>query len=56
MIVQDLRRDGYTYQEIEQALLLGSPRLEARKKGHREDYLRRTLGKALGDGHIEPQG
>jgi len=54
MIAQDLRRDGYTYQEIEQALLLGSPGLETRKRGHRGDYLRRTLAKALGDKPIDP--
>lgn len=49
MIVQNLHRDGYNLQEIRQALLLGSPALATRKANHREDYLRRTLAKALGD-------
>jgi len=34
---------GYTDEQITQALLLESQDLEIRKKGHLEDYLRRTL-------------
>jgi len=34
---------GYTDEEITQALLLESQDIEIRKKGHLEDYLRRTL-------------
>jgi len=34
---------GYTDEQIKQALLLESQDIEVRKKGHLEDYLRRTL-------------
>ena len=48
MVAQNLHRAGYTIQEIYQALLEGSPNLETRKAGHHQDYLSRTLAKALG--------
>ena len=56
MIAQDLRRAGYTTRDIQQALLGGSPDLETRKAGHLDDYLRRTLAKALGHQPGKPRG
>jgi hypothetical protein len=49
MIAQNLQREGHTFQEIWQALLLGSPALAKRKADHSEDYLHLTLAKALGE-------
>ncbi len=47
MIASHLLRQGFHPEFIEQVLLLGSPRLEQRKNGHQNNYVRRTIQKLL---------
>lgn len=47
MIVRDMARRGYAADQIRQALLEASPDLAHRKAGHVEDYVARTVRKAM---------
>ncbi len=48
MIAREMLCEGYAYEVVEQALLLGSPLLSERKAGHVKDYVRRTVLAATG--------
>jgi len=47
MVALDLLQQGYDPHQIQRALHIGSPQLSTRKAGHLDDYLTRTLTKAV---------
>ena len=48
MACERMGKAGFTPEQIYQAILIGSPNLEERKRGHIEDYVTRTVAYALG--------
>lgn len=48
MACERMGKAGFAPEQIYQAILIGSPNLEERKRGHIEDYVTRTVSKALG--------
>jgi hypothetical protein len=48
-----LAERGFDTEAIAQAIRTASPRLEERKRGHVEDYVRRTVEAAVREGERE---
>lgn len=47
MIYTNMAKKGYSEKQISQALSETSPELPTRKAGHEQDYIKRTVSKAI---------
>ena len=55
MIAKAMVVAGYTVQDVESAILVGSPNIQTRKPGHLEDYAHRTATNAWNDPDAQAQ-
>ena len=55
MIAKALVIAGYPVQDVESAILLGSPNIQTRKAGHLENYAHRTATNAWNDPDVQAQ-
>lgn len=53
MITKDMALQGYSSQELVQALTEASPELPKRKGSHEPDYIRRTVAKVLAEPEVQ---
>lgn len=53
MIAKDMAKQGYSAEQLEQALTAASPELPTRKLGHELDYVQRTIRAARADKEVQ---
>src|SRR5260364_244863 len=55
MICKDMAKQGYSSEQLEQALTAASPELPTRKLGHEMDYCQRTVRAVFADKEVQQE-